>query len=142
MPKQQTPQLTTLRVAAAQMISRNGDTPANITKVLQWCDRAAARDVQILCFPEAASTGFDWIKDKRHFARLHCEPVPGPMVKRFEKKAAATNMYIIMGMIEQPRHSTNRYNTAFLVGPTGGYMGKSRKILAERVFSPGRDAPV
>lgn len=142
MPKQQTPQLATVRVAAAQMISRNGNTPANITKALQWCDRAAARNVQILCFPEAASTGFDWIKDKRRFAKLHCEPVPGPMVKHFEKKAAATNMYIIMGMIEQPRHSSKRYNTAFLVGPTEGYMGKYRKILAERVFAPGREVPV
>ena len=64
------------------------------------------------------------------------------MVKHFEKKAAATNMYIIMGMIEQPRHSSKRYNTAFLVGPTEGYMGKYRKILAERVFAPGREAPV
>ncbi len=135
------PETTTVRVGAAQMISVNGRTPGNVAKAMQFCDRAAGRGVQILCFPEMASTGFDWIRDER-FEKLHAEPVPGPMVEQFERKAAETGMYIIMGVLEQPRRSRRYYNTAFVVGPTEGYLGKYRKILAERVFAPGTEAPV
>lgn len=132
----------TVRVGAVQMISRNGDTPANIVKAMAFCDRAAKRGVQILCLPELASTGFDWLKNDRMARRLHSEPVPGPMVTQFEQKAAETDMYIIMGVVERSRRSRKRFNTAFIVGPTEGYIGKYRKIFAERMFEPGTDVPV
>ena len=34
------------------------------------------------------------------------------------------------------------YNTAFLVGPREGYLGRHRKVLAEAVFAPGTEAEV
>ena len=132
----------TVRVGAVQMISRNGDTPANIVKAMAYCDQAAKRGVQILCLPEMASTGFDWLRDKRKARRLHSEPVPGPIVDQFEQKAAETDMYIIMGVVERPLRSRKRFNTAFIVGPTEGYIGKYRKIFSERIFEPGTDVPV
>ena len=139
--KTKRPGLTFVRVGAVQMISVNGNTPRNVAKALRFCDQAAKRGVQILCFPEMASTGFDWIGDER-FKKLHAEPVPGPMVREFEEKAAQTGMYIIMGVLERPQRSRKYYNTAFVVGPTEGYLGKYRKINAEGVFAPGTEAPV
>jgi predicted amidohydrolase len=98
--------------------------------------------VQILCFPECATTGFDWLKDPREVERVYAEPVPGPLVERFAAKAHETDMYIIMGMVERPPGTKTLYNTAFLVGPQEGYMGRHRKVLAESVFAPGTEAEV
>jgi predicted amidohydrolase len=64
------------------------------------------------------------------------------MVERFAAKARETGMYLIMGMVERPPGSEELYNTAFLVGPEEGYLGRHRKVLAEKVFAKGTDAHV
>ena len=51
-------------------------------------------------------------------------------------------MYIIFGVVERPRNSKKIYNTAFLVGPEEGYIGRHHKVHAEKVFAPGTEAPV
>ena len=100
--------------------------------------------MQILCLPECAVTGFAWLRNKRDMELVarQAEPVPGPLVKRFAAKAKETGMYIIMGMVEKPKGSTKIYNTAFLVGPDEGYIGRYRKIISEHVFEDGTDAHV
>ena len=135
-------------MAAVQMISKDRDVEGNLRKALAFCDQAATQGVQILCFPECASTGFDWLlkKQKKKLKEipdnLSIEPIPGPIVQRFADKAKATGMYVIFGMIERPRGSRTIYNTAFVVGPTEGYIGRHRKVLAEGVFGKGTDANV
>ena len=131
-----------VRVGAVQLISDGQDVEGNVNKALAYCDRAARRGVQILCFPECASTGFDWLGDRKGAETVHAEPVPGPMVARFSAKATQTDMYIIFGLVERPRRSRKIYNTAFLVGPQEGYIGRHRKALSEPVFTDGTEANV
>ena len=131
-----------VRVGAVQLISDRYDIEGNIGKALAYCDRAAKRGVEILCFPECASTGFDWLKEKGAAKRVYTEPVPGPMVQRFAGKARETGMYIIFGMVERPKRSKRIYNTAFLVGPEEGYIGKQRKVFSEQVFENGTEANI
>ena len=57
------PHQVKLRVGAAQMISKSGDVEANVAAALSYCDKAAKKGVQVLCFPECASTGYEWIID-------------------------------------------------------------------------------
>ena len=96
----------------------------------------------MLCFPECASTGFDWLKDERATELVYAEAVPGPMVEAFADKAREADMYIILGMVERPHNAKKIYNTAFLVGPEEGYIGRYRKIYSESVFEDGTDADV
>ena len=124
------------------MISSDWDLAGNVNKALRFCDRAAKREVQILCFPECASVGFDWVQQKPVADQVPAEPVPGPLVQQFSQKAAETDMYIIFGMAERPRRSKKLYNSAFLVGPEEGYIGCYRKVLSERVFTNGNQAEV
>ena len=131
-----------LKVGAVQMISTHWDIAGNLHKALCFCDRAARRHVQILCFPECASVGFDWVQEKPPAEQVPAEPVPGPLVQRFAEKARETDMYIIFGMTERPRRSKRLYNSAFLVGPEEGYIGCYRKVLSESVFTNGRAAEV
>ena len=95
----------TVRVGAAQMISHKGEIEENVSKALAFCDRAAQKGVKILCLPECASTGFDWLSDRNAAAKVYAEPLPGPMVDAFAAKAKETDMYIIMGVVERPRRS-------------------------------------
>ena len=131
-----------MRVGAVQMISQQGEIGANVAKALNYCDQAAKKGVEMLCLPECASTGFEWLGDRDAAAKVYAEPVPGPMVEVFAKRARATGMYIIFGLVERPRNSKKIYNTAFLVGPEEGYIGRHRKVHAEKVFAPGAEAPV
>jgi len=131
-----------VRVGAVQMISQQGEIGANVAKALNYCDQAAKKGVEMLCLPECASTGFEWLGDRDAAAKVYAEPVPGPMVEVFAEKARATGMYIIFGVVERPRNSKKIYNTAFLVGPEEGYIGRHRKVHAEKVFAPGAEAPV
>tara|TARA_Y100001934_G_C12366221_1_gene783616 strand:+ start:1567 stop:2379 length:813 start_codon:yes stop_codon:yes gene_type:complete len=124
------------------MISQQGEIGANVAKALDYCDQAAKKGVEMLCLPECASTGFEWLGDRDAAAKVYAEPVPGPMVEVFAEKARATGMYIIFGVVERPRNSKKIYNTAFLVGPEEGYIGRHRKVHAEKVFAPGAEAPV
>ena len=146
------PKTRTIRVGAMQMICRDNKPEANVAKAMACCDKAAGRGVQILCFPECASTGFDWIRRKNGPAKVYAEPVPGPMVDRFAAKARQTGMYIIMGVVElagrtgraKPVGKAQRglYNTAFVVGPEEGYIGRQRKVLSEGAFLNGIEANV
>ena len=131
-----------VRVGAVQLISNPHDVEDNIQRSLAYCDRAAKRGVQILCFPECASTGFDWLGDRHAAERVYAEPVPGPMVDLFAQKASETGMYIIYGVVERPKRSKKIYNTAFLVSPEEGYIGNHRKVLSESVFHDGTEANV
>ena len=134
--------LERVRVGAVQMISQQGEIGANVAKALDYCDQAAKKGVEMLCLPECASTGFEWLGDRDAAAKVYAEPVPGPMVEVFAERAGATGMYIIFGVVERPRNSKKIYNTAFLVGPEEGYIGRHRKVHAEKVFAPGAEAPV
>ena len=131
-----------VRVGAVQMISEKGEIEANVARALDYCDKATEKGVEMLCLPECASTGFEWLGDGDAAARVYAEPVPGPMVEAFAEKARATGMYIIFGVVERPRNSKKIYNTAFLVGPEEGYIGRHHKVHAEKVFAPGTEAPV
>ena len=140
--RKKSPRSMKVRVGAVQMISTVGDVDGNIEKALSYCDKAAERGVEILCFPECASTGFDWVQNGEPKEEVYAEPVPGPMVDAFADKAKKKDLYIIFGVVEGEKRSSKIYNTAFLVGPDEGYVGKYRKVLSENVFENGTKVDV
>ena len=82
--------LKQVRVGAVQMISCKGRVGDNVAKALNYCDRAAKKSVEILCLPECASTGFEWLDDRGAAVNIYAESVPGSMVEVFAEKARAT----------------------------------------------------
>ena len=149
----------TVRVGAVQMVSDGDNVDGNYRKAEAFCRRAKQRGVQILCFPECASTGFDWLAEGRGPAACPRAEAVGDgskVVERFERLAAELDIYIIWGCVErdgEPEDEQDEeaggsaadrrlYNTAVLVGPMEGYIGKFRKVTAESVFVDGEEAPV
>lgn len=58
------------------------------------------------------------------------EPVPGPSTEFFGELARRHGLYIVAGLIE--RDGRLVYNTAALIGPDGGLVGKYRKVSLPR----------
>jgi predicted amidohydrolase len=90
-----------------------------------WCERAAAKKVDLVLFPELVVHG-------------HCTPntwqlaeaVPdGPSVRRLIEIARRHRLVLCAGMSEKERDIV--YNTQVLVGPDG-YVGKQRKLHLSR----------
>ena len=138
----------TVRVGAVQMISIGGEAgpDVNLAKAERYAREAQRAGVQILCFPECASTSFDWVVGEVNPTTKPCpraELVPGgPSVDLFVALAAELDMYIIFGCVEREEGSDDLFNTAFVCGPEEGYMGKFRKVTSEPEFVDGTEAPL
>ena len=66
----------------------------------------------------------------------------GSSVELFVSLAAELDVYIIFGCVEREEGSDDVFNTAFVCGPTEGYIGKFRKVTSEKEFVDGTEAPV
>eukprot|EP01052_Picozoa_sp_SAG31_P078012 SAG31_NODE_37455_length_304_cov_0.756098_1_plen_100_part_11 len=79
----------TVRVGAVQMVSIGGEAgpDRNMVKAERYARQAQRAGVQILCFPECASTSFDWVAGEVNATAKPCpraELVPGgPSVELF-----------------------------------------------------------
>jgi predicted amidohydrolase len=73
------------------------------------------------------------------------EAIPGPTTDYFGKLAAMHHLHIVLSLYERDSHLV--YNTAVLIGPDGGLIGKYRKVClphgeVEDGVAPGSDYPV
>lgn len=73
------------------------------------------------------------------------EPIPGPSTVYFGGLAKKLGLYLVAGLVE--RDGATLYNTAALIGPDGGLVGKYRKVSLPRSeitegITPGHDYPV
>jgi len=98
----------------------------NRRKGLEFCEKAARRGVQIICFPEF------WVCDNPtvgFFERLVplAEPVPGPTFDLLCKKAKELQMYIVPGTVLEKGEDGHYYNTSGLIGPDGTLIARIRK---------------
>ena len=136
----------TVRVGAVQMISTGADPDGNLAKAERFARDAHRAGVKILCFPECASTSFDWVAGEANPTSKPCpraELVPGgPSVELFVALAAELDMYMIFGCVEREEGSNDLFNTAFVCGPSEGYIGKFRKVTSETEFVDGTEAPL
>lgn len=73
------------------------------------------------------------------------EIIPGPATEYFGQLAKQHHLHVVLSLYERDAHLI--YNTAVLIGPDGGVLGKYRKVSlppgeAAKGIAPGRDYPV
>jgi N-carbamoylputrescine amidase len=109
---------------------------------LAWIERAVTRakaaGARLVLFPEAALTGLVNNDDPAHDLPLGV-PVPGAVTARLGRLAAATGVYVALGLLE--RAGGVLYDTALLIDIRGETVLKYRRITPGW-HGPRAQAPV
>jgi predicted amidohydrolase/lysophospholipase L1-like esterase len=117
-------------VRAAGLVLKwvRGDKEANFRRAEPLVREAARHGARLVCTTECFLDGYA-IADKsiplEQYRRLG-EAIPaGPFYQRLAALAGELRIYLVAGMLEADGEA--RYNTAVLIGPDGGLIGKYRK---------------
>jgi predicted amidohydrolase len=129
-----------VKAAAIQYAATAGDKDANFTKVTELV--AGTSGVNLIVLPELSLTG---LVEGRTTAEALAESLSSsPTLAMVTQLATTRSAYVVGGLIE--KDGNELFNTAVLVGPTGGLVGKYRKVhltAAERSWATaGKDFPV
>ena len=129
-----------MRIGVVQTDPRLGDLDGNLGRCLELLDEAAARDCELVVFPECAFSGY--MLDSVDAVRAAAEPIPGATTQRLAAACARLSLHCVAGLLE--RDGARLRNTAVLVAPDG-LVGGYRKshiacIGADRFTTPGDDA--
>lgn len=125
------------RVALCQF-GGSFDGPSNARRAEAMVREAAAKEANLVCFPELSNTVYmPWEDDPRHFD--NAEPVPGPSVDVLRGAARDTGTMIVYPLFE--RDGDRYYNCAVVIGVDGSVIGKYRKssIPTSGLFSGGSE---
>ena len=131
-----------MKVTSIQLEITDRPKGENVKHALDILDGVPDSDLIVL--PEIWPCGY--FSFDRY--RAESEPIDGPTVTAFVKKAVERKCHILMGsFVENDRD--NIYNTALLLDPEGNSIARYRKIhlfgyqSAEReILTPGRDVVV
>jgi predicted amidohydrolase len=120
--------LKPLTAASVQFNHLPGDKNANLKKIAAFISRAAARDVDLIVFPEMCITGYWHVRKlNREEIELLAEPVPsGESTQKLISLAGKYNMTVGAGLIEITDDG-KLYNT-YVVAMPGGGVQRHRKL--------------
>lgn len=122
-----------LKVAAVAMAS-GVDKDENVQQIVATIDALATDDpgVRVIVFPEVA-TGHYWLEGDHtgkataaYMANDLAEPVPGPTTDAIGAAAAASDVWVLVGVVE--RDDDALYDSAVLIGPDGAVVATHRKL--------------
>ena len=133
----------TVKIAIGQMKVAQGDTQANLNKMLGMIDEAAEAGADLVVFPELAYTGY--FLPSYDLQKL-AEPIDGPFVQQMRKKAKEKRIHIIAGYAEAAEVPGKMYNSCIFVDDDGNVIENMQKVYAwgqEKLkFKEGRRFPV
>lgn len=121
------------QLRAALAVPRLGeDLNTNLAEVERLTREAAARDAELVVFPETTLSGFVHVGEPDRDRRL-AVAVPGPETDRLSALARSTSIYLAVGLLEHA--GAELYDSVLLFGPDGRIMLKYRRV------SPGWHRP-
>lgn len=103
-----------MRIALVQMSSRVGEKSANLAKIERFAMEAAARKVDIVCFPELCICGYNAGDN----STPEPESLSGDSVRMLEKIGTRSGLTILAGLLERDV-SGIVYNTQVICSPAG-----------------------
>ena len=125
------------------------DKGANVDRGLAALDAAAAAGAKLACFAELAFEPFYPQRPAGPDFRNLAEPVPGPTTEAFQRKAAETEMVVVLNLFE--RDGSRTFDTSPVIDADGRLLGRTRMIHIteyagfheQGYYTPGdTDAPV
>jgi len=109
-----------MKVASLQMEVKQGNKEANLLKARQLLEEAAREKVDLACFPEYFSTGFD-CEQLNELA----EEIPGYTTNMLKEESEKNGMWISAPILE--RDGKCFFSTLVLIGPRGDVLRVHRK---------------
>lgn len=109
-----------LKLAAAQVLTNDGDFEGNLHRVSTAIARAAKGGAELVAFPETSLDG--WMENA---AVKVAPPVPGNWSATIGELAAANSVWVLIGIVET--EGDKLYDVAILVDKTGRLVMKHRK---------------
>ena len=129
-----------MRIAMVQTTCRVADVEGNLETMERFCEQAAAREVDIICFPELGVCGYN----AGDPSTPEPEPLDGKAVRGVEALAQKHQLTVLAGLLERSV-SGIVYNTQVVCGPDG-FIGSYRKTHVPTpeigTFCNGDDLPV
>jgi len=101
------------------------DKAANLARIAEMVERAAAGRAELIAFPEYAMFKQEG-RDDRFFEEA--EPLDGPFCEGVRRLARANGMAIVVGFQEAAAGDRRPFNTLLLVDRDGTDVGKYRKV--------------
>jgi predicted amidohydrolase len=112
-------------IACVQMQVELNRMEDNLVKMSEWIEKiAVAQKVDLIVFPELATTGYECGVRFTDFAQR----VPGPSVNLIAQRASEFGVYVAFGLPSKEKVESVLYNSAVLVGPDGDLAGEYRKV--------------
>jgi len=105
----------TIRIAAAQIDSKLGQTQKNLAKMMAYTGEAAGNGARLIVFPECALTGYQY--ESREEALAAAQTIPGLAVDVMSSLCEKLKTHVVFGMLE--KLDASLFNTAVLIGPKG-----------------------
>ena len=132
-----------VNIAIGQFKSIQGDTRANLAKMIEMTDKAADQGADLIVFPELAYPGY--FCESYEMQKL-AETQDGPFAQTLRKKAQEKRIHIIAGYAEKGEVTGKMYNSCLFVDDEGNIIENMRKVYAwgqEKLkFSEGKRYPV
>jgi predicted amidohydrolase len=120
--------LNMIRAAAIQFQHQPSDKAANLATICRFCQEAADKGCQIVCFPEMCITGYWHVRNLgREEIDSLAEAVPnGPTTQAIAELAKEFNLIVGAGLIE--KSDTGHYYNTYVVAQPNGQIDKHRKL--------------
>lgn len=127
-----------ITVAVVQMDTTLGEPEANLAKMSDFVRKiSSAQKVDVIVFPELATTGYECGVKFTQFAQR----VPSPSTNVMAQRANEQGVHIAFGMASKERVESILFNSAVLIGPEGDVVTHYRKIHLkgeeQMLFRPG-----
>ncbi|OQB41288.1 MAG: (R)-stereoselective amidase [Candidatus Hydrogenedentes bacterium ADurb.Bin179] len=130
-----------VRIAVAHYVPHGGSSGMDCCRQFEpLLEEAARQRADLVVLPEtitATGNGLSYLQA--------AEPIPGPASDYFAGQAKQHGLHLVAGLVEREGHLI--YNTAVLISPDGGLIGKYRKVTLPRTeieagVEPGKEYPV
>jgi len=125
-----------VKVALAQFES-GATVDENVQKIESAICEAASNGAHLVAFHELATTPYFCFQERNETWFSAAEPVPGPTTDRIVGLANQRQISILLPLYES--HGQERYNTAVLIEPGLGIVGKYRKSHVPASAARGRE---
>jgi N-carbamoylputrescine amidase len=98
----------------------------NLSKAVEWINKAAAEGAQVICLPELFNSQYFCQKEDIEFFNL-AETIPGPSTEAIGI-AAKKNKVVVIASLFEKRASGIYHNTVAVINTTGKVEGLYRKM--------------